>query len=114
MAAGAVAIALSSATEKEHSSWRDAAHREGERYGVEREYVRAGMEGKSYGSVPHSRSFIDWSLILGTTALFVVLAAVSRLPHVGISMEWAAILTASMLVLLVWCGITLWRTTRFR
>ena len=50
MAAGAVAIALSSATEREHSSWRDAAHREGERYGVEHEYVRAGMEGKSFGA----------------------------------------------------------------
>src|SRR5206468_5053313 len=47
MAAGAVAIALSSATEKEHSSWRNAAAREGERYGVEHEYVRAGMEGRS-------------------------------------------------------------------
>jgi drug/metabolite transporter (DMT)-like permease len=114
MAAGAVAIALSSATEKEHSSWRDAAHREGERYGVEREYVRAGMEGKSYGSASHSRSFIDWLLILGTTALFVVLASVSRLPHVEISIEWALVLTATMLALLVWCGITLWRTTRFR
>ena len=47
MALGAVAIALSSATEREHSSWQDAAEREGERYGVEDEYVRAGMEGTS-------------------------------------------------------------------
>jgi drug/metabolite transporter (DMT)-like permease len=114
MAAGAVAIALSSATEKEHSSWRDAAHREGERYGVEQEYVRAGMEGKSYGTASHSRSIFDWLLILATTGLFVVLASVSRLPHAGISIEWAAVLTVAMLALLVWCGITLWRTTRFR
>ena len=114
MAAGAVAIALSSATEKEHSSWRDAAHREGERYGVEQEYVRAGMEGKSYGSASHSRSIFDWLLILATTALFVLLASVSRLPHAGVSIEWAALLTVAMLALLVWCGITLWRTTRFR
>src|SRR6516164_2296144 len=60
MALGAVAIALSSASEREHSSWRDAAHREGERYSVEREYVRAGMEGRDFGSAPVSRSLIDW------------------------------------------------------
>ena len=47
MALGAVAIALSSATEREHTSWQDAANREGHRYGVEDEYVRAGMEGTS-------------------------------------------------------------------
>ena len=46
MALGAVAIALSSATEREHSSWQDAAHREGRRYRVEDEYVQAGMEGR--------------------------------------------------------------------
>ena len=114
MAAGAVAIALSSATEREHSSWRDAAHREGERYGVEHEYVRAGMEGKSFGTSSHGRSFIDWLLILGTTALFIVLASISRLPRMEISMAWAVALTVAMLALLAAGGIALWRTTRFR
>jgi drug/metabolite transporter (DMT)-like permease len=46
MGLGALAIALSSASEREHSSWRDAAEREGQRYGVEDGYVRAGMEGR--------------------------------------------------------------------
>ena len=114
MAAGAVAIALSSATEREHSSWRDAAHREGERYGVEHEYVRAGMEGKSYGASSHGRSFIDWLLILGTTVLFLVLASISRLPRMEINMTWAVALTVAMLALLAAGGIALWRTTRFR
>ncbi|MGC2446318.1 MAG: GRP family sugar transporter [Candidatus Sulfotelmatobacter sp.] len=114
MAAGAVAIALSSATEREHSSWRDAAHREGERYGVEHEYVRAGMEGKSYGASSHGRSIIDWLLILGTTALFLVLASISRRPRMEISMTWAVALSVAMLALLAAGGIALWRTTRFR
>lgn len=114
MALGAVAIALSSATEEEHSSWRDAAHREGERYGVEHEYVKAGMEGKSYGAVSHSRSFIDWFLILGTTALFIALALMSRLSHIGISLTWAIVLTVAMLALLTVGAIGLWRTTGFR
>ena len=114
MAAGAVAIALSSATEQEHSSWRDAAHREGERYGVEHEYVSAGMEGKSYGTASHSRTIIDWILILGTTGLFAALALMARLPHIDISITSAIILTLAMLGLLAAGGLALWRTTRFR
>ena len=69
MALGAVAIALSSATEREHSSWRNAAEREGQRYGVEDEYVHAGMEGREVNGEPDLklRSVLDWLLILGTT-----------------------------------------------
>lgn len=114
MALGAVAIALSSATEREHSSWRDAAHREGERYSVEREYVRAGIEGRAFENLPTSRTLIDWLLILGTTALFALLAAMARLPHIDISLTWATALTLAMLALLATCGVALWRTTRFR
>jgi hypothetical protein len=114
MAAGAVAIALSSATEREHSSWRSAADREGQRYGVEDEYVRAGMEGRSFGSPQRSRTLLDWFLILGTTGLFALLASAAQLPHMEISLSWAVVLTAAMLALLAAGGIALWRTTRFR
>jgi hypothetical protein len=114
MALGAVAIALSSATEREHASWQDAADREGERYGVESEYVRAGMEGKSFRNDSSGRSLLDWLLILGTTALFVVLGTMARLPRMEIGLGWASILAAAMLVLLSSCAISLWRTTRFR
>jgi hypothetical protein len=114
MAAGAVAIALSSATEQEHSSWRSAAAREGERYGVEHEYVRAGMEGRSFEQTQHRRSALDWLLILGTTALFVVLASAAQLPSMGISLSWGILLTSAMLALLAGGGFALWRTTRFR
>jgi drug/metabolite transporter (DMT)-like permease len=114
MAAGAVAIALSSATEREHSSWRSAADREGQRYGVEDEYVRAGMEGRAFGSPQRSRTLLDWFLILGTTGLFALLASAAQLPHMEISLSWAVVLTAAMLALLAAGGIALWRTTRFR
>jgi drug/metabolite transporter (DMT)-like permease len=114
MALGAVAIALSSATEREHSSWRDAAHREVERYRVEREYVRAGMEGRDFGSVRVSRSLLDWLLILGTTVLFVILASMARLPKIDFSGAWAMAITAAMLALVATGGVALWRTTRFR
>src|SRR6202049_1064360 len=103
MALGAVAIALSSATEREHSSWQDAAQREGERYGVEGEYVRAGMEGReikvqplpnqSMSAGPNRRTFLDWLLILVTTGLFAVLAVLARFPHVDGAVGWDAALT---------------------
>lgn len=114
MAFGAVAIALSSATEQEHSSWRDAAQREGVRYNVEREYVRAGMEGRAFGSAPVSKSLLDWLLIFGATALFVILGSIARLPQFAFSGPWAAALTLAMLALLATCGVSLWRTTKFR
>ncbi|MFZ1138054.1 MAG: GRP family sugar transporter [Candidatus Sulfotelmatobacter sp.] len=124
MALGAVAIALSSATEREHSSWRDAADREGQRYGVEGEYVRAGMEGremtgremegKPFAAGPSGRTFLDWLLILGATGIFAGLAVMARLPHMDIALGWAIALAIAMLALLATCGIALWRTTRFR
>jgi hypothetical protein len=124
MALGAVAIALSSASEREHSSWQDAAQREGRRYRVEDEYVQAGMEGREMARAEgtgkdsprdrNRRTLLDWLLILVTTGLFAVLAFMARLPHIDISVGWAVALTMAMLALLATCGITLWRTTRFR
>ena len=114
MGLGALAIALSSASEREHSSWRDAAQREGQRYGVEDGYVRAGMEGREFEGGGKRRTLIDSILIAGTTAVFIVLAAVARVPRMDMHLTWAAALAAAMLVLLVSCGVTLWRTTGFR
>ena len=114
MALGAVAIALSSATEDEHSSWKQAARREGERYGVEDEYLHAGMEGRAYESASSGRSTLDWMLILVTTAVFAALAIISKPPQLDVSFGWAAALTVVMFTLMAACGVALWRTTRFR
>jgi len=113
MALGAAAIALSSATEREHSSWQDAADREGLRYGIEPEYVRAGMEGRARGKSPAGRIAIDWLLIASTTALFVVLAAMAEIPRRSLSLRWAAALAAAMSVVLAAGAVLLWRTTQF-
>jgi len=112
MAAGAFAIALASATASEHRRWQDAAAREGARYGVDAEYVRAGLAGEGAGSGPR-RTWLDWLLVGGTTALFVGLGAVARVPE--LTLNWAAIvgLALAMLVLLGATGVVLWRTTRF-
>src|SRR5579864_6416808 len=89
MALGAVAIALSSATEREHSSWKDAAQREADRYGVNDEYVKAGMEGRAHEPTTHRRSAVDWLLMVGTTVLFILLATVAKAPTIAMNAAWA-------------------------
>ena len=113
MALGAVAIALSSATGREHSRWQDAAEREGKRYGIADGYVRASMEGREFEGGLSRRSFVDWLLVGGVTAIFVAVAAMARLPRFDLNLTWAAAVSAAMLFLLGGCGIALWRTTRF-
>ncbi|PYY11517.1 MAG: hypothetical protein DMG69_03745 [Acidobacteria bacterium] len=78
MALGAVVIALSSATGREHCCWQDAAEREGERYAIQDGYVRASMEGRKFEHTRNRRSLVDWLLVGGATAIFVARAAVSR------------------------------------
>jgi glucose uptake protein GlcU len=113
MALGAVAIALSSATGREHSCWQDAAEREGKRYGIGNVYVRASMEGRKFEEGLSRRTFIDWLLVVGATAIFVGIATMARLPRMNIDLRWAAAVSVAMLLLLVGCSIALWRTTRF-
>jgi drug/metabolite transporter (DMT)-like permease len=113
MALGAAAIALSSATSREHSCWQDAAEREGKLYGVEGGYVRANMEGRPFQVGSSRRTLLDWLLVCGVTAIFGAVAAIARFPRIDVDWGWAAAVSAAMLVLLAGCGIALWRTTRF-
>ena len=113
MAMGAVAIAFSSATGPEHSRWQAAAQRESKRYGIEDAYIRARMEGRDVEGRVNRRSLVDWLLIAVVTIIFVALAAIARVPHIDINVEWAVAIAAAMLVLLLVCAIALWRITRF-
>jgi len=113
MAVGAVAIAMSSANDREHASWEDAAQREGERYGVAEDYLRAGMEGTDSDVQRSGRTIIDWILVGGTTIIFIALAAVAQVPHMNVSLGFAGVISAMMLALLLGCAMALWRTTRF-
>jgi len=115
MMAGVAAIAFSSASGGEREKWKEAARREGERYGVEAEYVEARMDGRRAESeVKTSRGWWDWVVVAAATGAFVLLGSVARVPQM--SLHWGAIgiLTAASLGLLVVCGVALWRTTRFQ
>ena len=113
MAAGAVAIAFSSATEGEYSSWKEAAQRESDLYNIEPAYVAARMEGKGTNAKNHARTLIDWLLIGGATLVFAAFGFLASIPEMEIHWGWLAALTSAMLLVLVAGGVALWRITRF-
>jgi hypothetical protein len=113
MAAGALAIALSSASESEYSSWKEAAQRETKLYGINPEYVMARMEGRDITSTGTHRTWVDWLLIACAICIFAVLGAMARVPHMEIQMGWLAALSIAMLLVLLAAGLALWRVTKF-
>ncbi|MBI4409353.1 MAG: EamA family transporter [Gemmatimonadetes bacterium] len=113
MALGAGAIALASATGREHLRWREAAARESRRYGIDPEYVAARMAGREATTAPPRRRWIDWLIVAAATAVFVVFAALAEVPPLALPWARVALLALAMLALLGGCGWTLWRATRF-
>src|SRR6266571_3371046 len=114
MMLGVGAIAFSSATGKEQTCWKEAALRESDRYGVAAEFVEARMDGRQLlGELKPSRSALDWLLVVLATSVFVIFAAMARVPQMSLHWGPAALLTAVLFLLLVICGLALWRTTRF-
>jgi drug/metabolite transporter (DMT)-like permease len=113
IAIGAGAIALASVTKEEHRRWRDAAWREAQRYGVDRSYVAAGLEGKSVLAESQGRTAFDWLLIVLASGVFILVGAYARAPQIEVN--WGAVIALSlaMLLMLAVSGIALWKTTRF-
>jgi hypothetical protein len=114
MLLGVGAIALSSASGEEQVQWKEAAQRESQRYNIAADYVEARMQGTEVeGEARPSRSVFDWILVAGATSIFVVCATMARSPAMAFRWVPALFLIAAMLVLLMVCGLALWRTTRF-
>ena len=114
MMLGVGAIAFSSATGKEQEQWKQAARRESQRYGIAPDYVEARMRGMLVaGEIKPQRSLWDWVLVAGATGIFAVFATMARAPGMPFHRMPAMFLIMAILVLLVFCGVGLWRTTRF-
>ncbi len=114
MMLGVGAIAFSSAAADEQARWKEAAQREGLRYGVAADYVEARMDGRqAVGEAKASRSAWDWLLVAAASAIFVIFAAMARVPQMSLHWVPAMFLIAALLLLLLICGLALWRTTRF-
>ena len=114
MMLGVGAIAFSSATGKEQEQWKQAARRESQRYGIAPDYVEARMRGMLVvGEIKPQRSLWDWLLVAGATGIFAVFATMARAPGMPFHRIPAMLLIAAILVLLLICGVSLGRTTRF-
>jgi glucose uptake protein GlcU len=113
MAAGAVAIACSSASDSEYSSWKEAAQREIDRYGIDPEYVTSRMEGREVYTGRSGRAWFDWLLIAAAVLIFAGLGVMARVPQMELHMAWLYALSLTMLLVLVVAGVALWRVTRF-
>jgi len=115
MILGVAAISLSSASPKESAQWRAAALRESDRYGLSPDFVEARMDGRqSSGEAPPSRGLFDWLFVALTTAVFICLGTIARVPDIPAHWTPAILLSIVSLILLVACGLRLWRTTRFQ
>jgi hypothetical protein len=113
MATGAAAIACSSTSEGEYSSWKEAAHRETELYSINPEYVMTRMEGRDVDSNGTGRAWLDWLLVAAATSIFVAFGKMAHLPHMEIQMGWLTGLSLAMLLVLLAAGFALWRVTKF-
>ncbi len=114
MMLGVAAIAFSSATGQEQTRWKEAATRESDRYNVAADFVEARMDGRQLaGELKPSRSALDWLLVIAATSVFAIFAAMARVPQMSLHWAPAALLTAALFLLLIICGLALWRTTRF-
>ena len=116
MAAGALAIALSSAPLREHLHWQAAAEREARRYGLDSAWVQARLAGEDpdarrgcapeparlgCSSPPRPPPSCAAASVAEAPALAFRAGRRARarpLPHSRCS---------------VWCALALWRTTRF-
>jgi drug/metabolite transporter (DMT)-like permease len=115
MMLGVASIAFSSAPPGEQTRWKEAAQRESLRYGVAADFVEARMDGRQAAgeSQNPSRSAWDWLLVAAATGIFLIFAAMARVPQMSLHWAPAAFLIVALLLLLLICGLALWRTTRF-
>jgi glucose uptake protein GlcU len=114
MMLGVAAIAFSSAAGKEQAHWQEASLRESRRYNIAEDYVQARMQGMQMeGEVRPPRTVWDWLLVAVATGIFTFFATLARAPRMSFHWVPAVILITATLALLLACGLTLWRTTRF-
>lgn len=112
MAAGLAAISFSVADNSEYLKWVEAAEREQRRYGIDREFVRSGLAGRS-STPPQRRTWLDWLLVAGATGAFAWTGWRAHWPAIALDSTAALLLLALCLALLAACVVWLWKVTRF-
>jgi drug/metabolite transporter (DMT)-like permease len=114
MIGGATAISFAEAPESERASWRDAMARECLRYGLDAKRVAAAVNGDDGGS-GGAAGRRWWEYVVGAAAvgIFVWLANAARRPDIPFDLAWGAVLSIVTAIIIVGCGVVLYRRTRF-
>ncbi len=114
MIAGAVSISMAEPPPSEMENWRDAMHRECDRYELDRVNVAAVVAGNDpLADDKHPRRWWEVLIMLTATGIFVWLAVGTRAQHISVNFPWMFVLIVGTLVPLGLCGTLLWRRTRF-
>jgi drug/metabolite transporter (DMT)-like permease len=114
MLAGALAIGSASAGLGEKSAAGRAVARECGRYALDYEHAMAAQSGHAEdGGAQNERSVWDFVIVAGAISIFVALARGTRRPPLAMDTTWILALVAALIVLLITCGWSLWKRTRF-
>jgi hypothetical protein len=81
---------------------------------MDSQFVAARMQGEAGSAETRgARRTLDWIVVAVATGFFVYFATLAHAPSLPFNGVIAALLSVAILILLVLCGFTLWRTTRF-
>ena len=114
MIGGAVAISFAEARGGERLSWKKAVDRECSRYGLDPERVAAVLQGEDpLSDDKPKRHWWETLVFLAAIGVFLYLAAGAKRQPLTIHAGWMITLGTGSVILLVVCGLLLWKRTRF-
>lgn len=114
MIVGAAAISMAEAPESEQHSWRTAMDRECQRYGLDPERVARTVSGDDpLGEERSKRGWWELIVLAGAIGLFIWLGIGAERPNLAADTTWMALILIASLAILAYCGVALWRRTRF-
>ena len=112
MVLGALSISSAVAGQGEHSSTNEAVKAECDRYKLNYEAILAEFRGEVEES-RKARGWWDYLIIAAAVAIFIWLGSQAAVPQIPMDFSWLAVLGAILVVSLVACAWTLWKSTKF-
>ena len=114
MITGAAAIGFAEAQGGEQLSRKRAVERECSRYGLDLARVESTLQGNDpLADDKPKRHWWEALVVLAAVGVFVYLAAGARRQAIEVHTGWMVVLGAGSMVMLVVCGLLLWKRTRF-
>jgi len=113
MIAGALAVTTAVATEKEHSSMREALVRECARYDLNYDRVIRSYAGNDPPAKAGGRAWWDHLILAGAVGVFIWLGVNAQVPVLAMNFTWVGVLSLILVAAAVGCAWVLWRETRF-